>query len=60
MSEDFEQQVAVMLAGMHPEADHIEIFDFGPISGGMSRETFSFDDGGSLSPRWVPLFTLNP
>jgi aminoglycoside phosphotransferase (APT) family kinase protein len=43
MSGDDEQQMAAMLAGFHPDADHIEILDFGPIPGGFSRETFSFD-----------------
>lgn len=32
-----------MLAGLHPNADHIEITEFGQIPGGFSRETFSFD-----------------
>jgi aminoglycoside phosphotransferase (APT) family kinase protein len=43
MYAEFEQQIAVMLAGFHPDADHIEILDFSPIPGGFSRETFSFD-----------------
>jgi aminoglycoside phosphotransferase (APT) family kinase protein len=43
MSGQLEQQVARILKGLSPEADHIEILDFGPIPGGFSRETFSFD-----------------
>lgn len=32
-----------MLKELHPQAEHVEIHDFGPIPGGFSRETFSFD-----------------
>lgn len=43
MGGEFEQQVEAMLRGMHPDADHVEILDFGPIPGGFSRETYRFD-----------------
>jgi aminoglycoside phosphotransferase (APT) family kinase protein len=43
MSEGLEEQLAEMLAGLHPHADQVEIIDFAPIPGGFSRETFRFD-----------------
>lgn len=38
-----EEQVAAMLTELCPDADLVEIADFGQIPGGFSRETFSFD-----------------
>jgi len=38
-----EERVASVVAGFHPDADHIEIVELSAIPGGFSRETFSFD-----------------
>lgn len=39
----FEEQLVATLRGLRPDAERIEIRDFGPIPGGFSRETYRFD-----------------
>jgi aminoglycoside phosphotransferase (APT) family kinase protein len=38
-----QDQLVVMLRELHPDADSIEIQEFGAIAGGFSRETYKFD-----------------
>ncbi len=38
-----DDQLADMVARLHPDAEGVDIADFAPIPGGFSRETFRFD-----------------
>ncbi len=43
MGDDFELQLAALVSRLHPDSEHVEILDLGPIPGGFSRETYRFD-----------------
>ncbi|BAN00755.1 phosphotransferase family protein [Ilumatobacter coccineus] len=43
MGARLDEQAAAMVTALHPDAEQVDVVDFGPIPGGFSRETYCFD-----------------